>query len=566
MRAFFAEGVEKSFLPLVVEAMPTLLHISLFLFFAGLVVFLWNVDLTIFKMVLSWVGVCTALYGLITSIPIFRHDSPYYTPLTPLARTFVIVTLKVFLVAPQVFFYIGSYSMKLPHRCFSFMVSPDLCCCCCCGGFLCCACFHSFWSSCLNVCRSAPRHLSTVFSTLYRVLGVVLDTTLMAPEEAARIASASINTRAFMWTFDSLDEDDELERFFSSLPNFCSSNVVDDPLPDLTVEGKHKISGALFQFLRFTFSSSLLPEAVKHQRAIMCAKALDLTKFSPGSANNLHTTIRWRKRGLITDNNPTDQAVFVQGIATWIVTQPQRRDDSWFQQVAPNALGVSETVLRDYAANGDSLSLAILIHVTRQQFTYFRYSTWPTSDFRELVYNSRFNARNASPELQHKFCTLWNQIVLEAQEVGDLNIVENILNPITDTYFELHRDTDSAPTSYGTSPWTGRSRIQGELSSFPVCKVPGHVHVDSAPTFSTRAIPHDTTTFPHSLASPPSSIPATSAPFSSGPPSTVALQHNTGQLEPSVSPNLPSSASLDPVLPPTGPSQSSHSPITRPIF
>ena len=102
IRSFFAEGVEKSFLPLAVEALPTLLHVSLFLFFAGMVVFLWNVDLTIFKMVLSWVGVCTALYGCITLIPIFRHDSPYYTPLTPLARSIAVVTLKAFSVTRTV--------------------------------------------------------------------------------------------------------------------------------------------------------------------------------------------------------------------------------------------------------------------------------------------------------------------------------------------------------------------------------------------------------------------------------------------------------------------------------
>ena len=82
IRAFFAEGVEKCLLPLAAEALPILLHISLFLFFAGSVVFLWNVNLTIFQSVLSWVSFCMALYGCITFIPIFRHDSPYLTPLS----------------------------------------------------------------------------------------------------------------------------------------------------------------------------------------------------------------------------------------------------------------------------------------------------------------------------------------------------------------------------------------------------------------------------------------------------------------------------------------------------
>ncbi|KAH9057279.1 hypothetical protein EDB87DRAFT_1793416, partial [Lactarius vividus] len=75
IHAFFFEGVDKFLLPWAVEALPTLLHISLFLFFAGISVFLWNINLTISNLVLSWIGVCTALYGCITFIPIFRHDS-----------------------------------------------------------------------------------------------------------------------------------------------------------------------------------------------------------------------------------------------------------------------------------------------------------------------------------------------------------------------------------------------------------------------------------------------------------------------------------------------------------
>ncbi|KAH9057277.1 hypothetical protein EDB87DRAFT_1812179 [Lactarius vividus] len=82
IRAFFFEGVDKFLLPWAVEALPSLLHVSLFLFFAGISVFLWNVNLTIFKSVVSWVGICTALYGCITVVPIFRHDSPYHTPLS----------------------------------------------------------------------------------------------------------------------------------------------------------------------------------------------------------------------------------------------------------------------------------------------------------------------------------------------------------------------------------------------------------------------------------------------------------------------------------------------------
>ena len=224
--------------------------------------------------------------------------------------------------------------------------------------------------------------------------------TLMAPEEAALKVSPLIDTRAFMWTLDSLDEDYELERFFSSLPDFRSSKVVDDPLCGLTKKEKEEISQTSFRFLDFTISSDFLPEAVKNQRAIMCTKALDPAHFPPASAHRLRDTIftaflrgpRTTNFGPIANDSVTEQTILAQVIVTGTVARSQQRDDSWFRQVAPNALGMPETVLRDYAANGDSLSLAILVHVIRQQFTYLRDSTWPAFAMSEvLVECSKFS-------------------------------------------------------------------------------------------------------------------------------------------------------------------------------
>jgi len=57
-------------------------------------------------------------------------------------------------------------------------------------------------------------------------------------EETALNSPSEIDSRAFLWTINRLDEDHELERFFSGLPGFCSSKVVNDPLPRVTEEGK----------------------------------------------------------------------------------------------------------------------------------------------------------------------------------------------------------------------------------------------------------------------------------------------------------------------------------------
>ncbi|KAI0267817.1 hypothetical protein BC834DRAFT_822131, partial [Gloeopeniophorella convolvens] len=80
IRAFFAEGIEKYHVPWAVEALPALLHTSVFLFYAGLVIFLFTIHHTIFAIVLSWVAICASVYIAITWMPVLRQDSPYQTP------------------------------------------------------------------------------------------------------------------------------------------------------------------------------------------------------------------------------------------------------------------------------------------------------------------------------------------------------------------------------------------------------------------------------------------------------------------------------------------------------
>ena len=66
LRAFFADGVDNLQIPWAVEGLPTLLHLSLFLFFGGLVVFLFNVDQEVFIGVVTWIGIFSTMYGSIT--------------------------------------------------------------------------------------------------------------------------------------------------------------------------------------------------------------------------------------------------------------------------------------------------------------------------------------------------------------------------------------------------------------------------------------------------------------------------------------------------------------------
>ena len=140
----------------------------------------------------------------------------------------------------------------------------------------------------------------------------------------------------------------------------------------------------------------LLPEAVKNRRAISCTKAINPEESPDAREWILRNVVRDQHEGLRTAevghivrgwsgilNLPGTEAV-VPAILTCIVSKAQHHNDSWFM-LASNELGIPEAVLRDYAAHGDSLSLAILIHVTRQQFSYLRKSTWPWRGFSTIL-------------------------------------------------------------------------------------------------------------------------------------------------------------------------------------
>jgi len=179
----------------------------------------------------------------------------------------------------------------------------------------------------------------------------------------------------------------------------------------------------LIGLLDCTSLFDLLPKPVKSRRAIICAKPLDSAEFPNTYDHVLFRTIfHDQYRGLQTaefgrvmrgwgDGGDRDTALVVQANYCYC-RKAQRRDDSWFI-LTSSELGSPETVLRDYAAHGDNLSLAVLIHITRQQFSHYWKQSWPEDGFSKVLEAaSKFNVQDTLPELQHEFCALWNQIVL----------------------------------------------------------------------------------------------------------------------------------------------------------
>ena len=79
---YLYKGLERFHMTSVVEAIPMLLHISLFLFFIGLVEFLRPVNFVISMLVLAILLSCVLMYTLATIIPTLQRNCPYGTPLS----------------------------------------------------------------------------------------------------------------------------------------------------------------------------------------------------------------------------------------------------------------------------------------------------------------------------------------------------------------------------------------------------------------------------------------------------------------------------------------------------
>lgn len=87
VRAFLYEGVKSFGMNKVVEGIPILLHIAVFLFFVGLVEFLFPIHFGIACLMLLITIICGGLYCAITILPAVRLSCPYRTPLSGIFRS-----------------------------------------------------------------------------------------------------------------------------------------------------------------------------------------------------------------------------------------------------------------------------------------------------------------------------------------------------------------------------------------------------------------------------------------------------------------------------------------------
>ena len=424
MRAFFVEGMDKMHIPWAIEGLPTLLHLSVFYFLAGLLIFLFNIDHAVFNSMIWWIVPSSIVYGLVTVMPILRHNSPYCGPLSP-----------------AIWFLYTGINCVLSEALFKLY-------------------------------RNGTSESLGRFRTLkIRYHGWMLGGIRKAAEETISEQSSEIDIHIFDWTIGVLKDDDNLEKFFEAIPGFFSSKLVGHLESDFPDDVLTRFWRELNGFMVRTLSSSSVIESIKTRRVIICRDIIsmipcpysslydalsDLVDQAPVSIERLQAMARWR----------THKDDYVSNCARITVARNlasmRKRDDDWIT-FASGLYDIAVHDLRDkivYA--GDNVLLASLIDICRRNIH--------PDELWLLTPLTQIDICRTIPGLQHDFCMLWNETVQEARNRGPRCIYVHILRLIRHLYIALHQGTDAsaAPTA------SNLDSILLDPSSYPLCDISSH--------------------------------------------------------------------------------------------
>lgn len=106
-------GIKRFRMKDTVAAIVTLVHVSVFLFFAGMIVLMFTTDTVIAVLLGALIGLSLMVYLVLSSMPIFWHDSPYHTPLSPLLLTIIRIGYRIaWVTLDTVHIFIGRENIR----------------------------------------------------------------------------------------------------------------------------------------------------------------------------------------------------------------------------------------------------------------------------------------------------------------------------------------------------------------------------------------------------------------------------------------------------------------------
>ncbi len=386
VRQLLFNGIGPLHFLFIIDAVPTLLHLSVFLFFAGLLILLRHINHTVFNVVVVWVVFCTAVYIYITFLPVYRPASPNYAPISSLAWQVYADILY------PIFESLSSFKKGVHIR------RPAAC---------------------------------------------LLDRLVEKAEEIILGESPKLDADILESLLVTLGEDSAREKFFEAIPGFYDSQVVHvhdlqkNLSPTFFTNFRHTVN----QFLDQTLSSDTISALARSRRVLICLNATHRVLGDRASASITDQIIRsgnWIEippspaigHILRRWHDSPDPSIAHIGscIIARIIASVEKHDDTWMA-LARSQLGVTEKVLKGYMEHGDSVLLANFIKTTRLFFE-------KRLQFQGILRSiSGFNIKDTLPEFQHSFCALWNEIVQKSESSADFTF---ILDEICHVYEALH--------------------------------------------------------------------------------------------------------------------------------
>ncbi|KAH9037337.1 hypothetical protein EDB84DRAFT_1577617, partial [Lactarius hengduanensis] len=198
IREYFAQGARRFHISTLVEVLPSLLLISVLLFFAGLVVFAFRAYHIVAYAALAIVASCFLSYIALTLMSLLYHDCPYQTPLTaPLWFCAQIILLFLFSVA-----HYGTRKLRKLNKLRGVFTENMA---------------KSFQDMQNNKAKSLSEGMTSIL------------------ESSAKRVSMDTYRSALGWMLGQLDDDYELEEFVVEIPGLYNSEALvsrndsDDP-------------------------------------------------------------------------------------------------------------------------------------------------------------------------------------------------------------------------------------------------------------------------------------------------------------------------------------------------
>ncbi|KZP12364.1 hypothetical protein FIBSPDRAFT_1050087 [Athelia psychrophila] len=210
IRRYLFNGIEKYKISALVEGIPALLHVAVFLFFAGLLDFIYAIDPTIAWSTLPIIAACGSLYIMMTILPVLDRQSPFRTPFS-----------EAFWVFCRFF---GLLRFRTP------------------SGWL-----------------RLPRRMADARELLAGRLHI----------SHTKLASAGL-----CWALKNLNEDAELLPFVEGIPAFCKEYEDAEVMQEILLDHNVDLLPRIVALLRTCANSRSLRAASRQVRSITCLEAI----------------------------------------------------------------------------------------------------------------------------------------------------------------------------------------------------------------------------------------------------------------------------------------------------